>query len=66
MSPITAVDSLISMADKAFQRKKVNIDRVGEMSVEGARSNASNLSRQFKTIEFEKLAQKEHGYNSTA
>ena len=38
--------------------KQVKIGRVGEMSVAEARANAAELSRKFRSGEYEKLAQK--------
>ena len=45
--------------------KQVKIGRVGEMSVAEARTNAAELSRKFRSGEYEKLAQKRQGDNST-
>lgn len=46
--------------------KQVKIGRVGEMSVSEARESAAELSRLFRSGEFEKLAQKRQGDNSTS
>lgn len=46
--------------------KQVKIGRVGEMSVAEARTNAAELSRKFRSGEYEKLAQKRQGDNSTS
>ena len=45
--------------------KQVKIGRAGEMSVYEARENAAELSRLFRSGEYEKLAQKRQGDNST-
>ena len=45
--------------------KQVKIGRVGEMSVAEVRTNAAELSRKFRSGEYEKLAQKRQGDNST-
>ena len=45
--------------------KQVKIGRVGQMSVSEARASAAELSRLFRSGEFEKQAQKRQGNNST-
>ena len=45
--------------------KQVKIGRVGQMSVSEARASAAELSRLFRSGEFEKHAQKRQGDNST-
>ena len=45
--------------------KQVKIGRVGQMSVSEARASAAELSRKFRSGEYEKLAQKRQGDNST-
>ena len=44
--------------------KQVKIGRVGEMSVAEARTNAAELSRKFRSGEYEKLAQKRQSQTS--